>query len=275
MYKKNVNGGRRFLQYIRSFFPQKMLVKIEYRIKCRRKLNLKKPERFSEKIQYYKLYYRNPQLTKLAGKDTVREYLKEKELDFLLNDIYGVYDRYDDIEFKKLPMKFVIKLNTGSGLNMVVENKNSLNHKKLKKTINNWLKIKPRVFGSEWAYKNIKPKIVIEKYIEELTKEGISDYKFFCFNRNVKYLYVYTINSENKKVSSIFDKMVFYAEKLSKGIPQVRVDLYNINGRIVFGEMTFYSRGGYHNFVPDKFDYLLGEQFKMNEISKKELRCKL
>src|SRR5690554_2839068 len=289
--KKNMNGGRKILQRIRSFFPQKLQMKLEYRIKCGRKLNLKNPKRYTEKLQVYKYKYRNPKLPLLAAKDTVRDYIKKKGLESILNTQYGVYSNVEDIDFNSLPDKFVIKLNTGSGLNILVEDKNKLDIRETKKELRRWLKTKPWVFGTEWAYKNVKPKIVIEKYLEELTIEGTSDYKFFSFDGEIEYLFVYNINSLGEKVSSIFninfentgfyregykpikeklkkpknfDLMIEYARVLSKGIPQVRVDLYNIKGKIIFGEMTFYSKGGYNNFIPDEFDYILGEKFTLD-----------
>jgi len=291
MYNKSMNGGRKILQFIRSIFPLKLQLKIEYRIKCGRKLNLKTPKRYTEKIQLYKYKYRNPLLPKLVDKAEVREYVIKKGLGHILNEVYGIYENVENINFDNLPNEFVIKLNTGSGLNIVVKDKKNLNYKEVKRTLKKWLKVKPWVFGSEWAYKNVKPKIVIEKYLEELTIDGTSDYKFFSFDGEIEYLFVYNINSLGEKVSSIFninfentgfyregykpikeklkkpsnfDEMIKYARVLSKGIPQVRVDLYNIKGKIIFGEMTFYSKGGYNNFIPDEFDYILGEKFTLD-----------
>lgn len=288
--KKNMNGGRKILQRIRSFFPQKLQMKLEYRIKCGRKLNLKNPKRYTEKIQVYKYKYRNPQLPLLVAKDTVRDYIKKKGLESILNTQYGVYSNVEDIDFNSLPDKFVIKLNTGSGLNILVEDKNKLDIKKTKKELRRWLKTKPWVFGTEWAYKNVKPKIIIEKYLEDLAIDGISDYKFFSFDGEIEYVFVYNkfieekingifnMNFENTgfyregykpikeklKKPKNFDLMIEYAKKLSEGLPHVRVDLYNIDGDIIFGELTFYTRGGYINFVPDEFDYILGEKFTLD-----------
>ncbi|HHU27714.1 TPA: hypothetical protein GXZ54_00965 [bacterium] len=293
MYNKNMNGGRPFLQFLRALIPSRLRVKIEYRIKCKRKLNLKYPKRFSEKIQWYKLNYKTPLMTRLVAKDTVRDYVEERGLKHILNEVYGIYENVDHINFDILPNEFVIKLNTGSGLNIIVKDKKELNINEVKRTLRKWLKVKPWIFGSEWAYKKVKPKIVIEKYLEELTIEGISDYKFFSFDGEIEYLYVYNINQFGEKVSSVFninfentgfyrngykpiegklkkpdnfDEMIEYARILSKGIPHVRVDLYNIKGKILFGEMTFYSRGGYNNFIPDEFDYILGSKFQLSTL---------
>lgn len=286
-----MDKGRKSLQFLRALVPTKLGTKIEYRIKCKRKLNLKNPKRFSEKIQLYKLNYRNSLLPKLADKDAVRNYVKEKGLEHILNEQYGVYESVEEIDFKKLPKKFVIKLNTGSGFNMLVENKDILDIKETKKTLNKWLKIKPWIFGTEWVYKEIKPKIIIERYLKRDKNNDLPDYKFFAFNGKIKYLYTmvdyiddhsqgklgfYDRNFKKtpyhrKDYSPItreierpkqFEKMLQYAEILSKNLPHVRVDLYNIDGEIVFGELTFYTNGGYINFEPDEFDYILGEEFE-------------
>src|SRR5690554_2714971 len=296
--KKNMNGGRKILQRIRSFFPQKLQMKLEYRIKCGRKLNLKNPKRYTEKLQVYKYKYRNPKLPLLAAKDTVRDYIKKKGLESILNTQYGVYSNVEDIDFNSLPDKFVIKLNTGSGLNILVEDKNKLDIRETKKELRRWLKTKPWVFGTEWAYKNIKPRIIIEKYLDRDSNNDLPDYKFFCFDGEVEYLYVmkeYIDNHKSGKLSFFdknfnktkyhrsdykpinqeipkpknFDEMINIAKSLSKGIPHVRVDLYNIDGRIVFGELTFYTSGGYINFIPDEFDFILGRNFNLDKITEK------
>src|SRR5690554_5131387 len=293
--KKNMNGGRKILQRIRSFFPQKLQMKLEYRIKCGRKLNLKNPKRYTEKLQVYKYKYRNPKLPLLAAKDTVRDYIKKKGLESILNTQYGVYSNVEDIDFNSLPDKFVIKLNTGSGLNILVEDKNKLDIRKTKKELRRWLKTKPWVFGTEWAYKNIKPRIVIEKLLDRDINNDLPDYKFFAFDGKVDYLYTMIkyvdnhhngrlsfydinfnktkyyrvdyapINSKLKKPKN-FDLMIEYAKKLSEGLPHVRVDFYNIDGDIIFGELTFYTSGGYINFVPDEFDYILGKNFDVSRL---------
>lgn len=292
-----MNGGRNILQRIRSFFPQKLQMKLEYRIKCGRKLNLKNPKRYSEKIQLYKYKYRNPLLPKLVDKAEVREYVVKKGLGHILNTQYGVYDDVKEINYDKLPNKFVIKLNTGSGLNILVEDKENLNIKETNKTLKKWMKTKPWVFGTEWAYKKVKPKIIIEKYLERDSNSDLPDYKFFAFNGEIDYLYTmvdYIDNHDEGKLSFFdtefnntgfyrkdfekidrniekpknFDKMLEYAKVLSEGFPQVRVDFYNIDGKIIFGEFTFYMHGGYVNFIPDEFDYILGEKFKLDFLEK-------
>lgn len=290
--KKNMNGGRKILQRLRAFFPQKLQLKIEYRIKCGRKLNLREPKRYSEKIQKYKHEYRNPILPSLVAKDTVRDYVKNKGLEHILNEQYGVYSKVDDIDFNNLPSKFVIKLNTGSGLNILVEDKEKINTDEIKNELRRWLRVKPWVFGTEWAYKRVKPKIIIEKYLDRDQSNDIPDYKFFAFNGEIEYLYTminYIDNQEEGNLSfydtnfnrtnyyradfdpiteSIpkpknFALMLEYAKILSEDFPHVRVDLYNINGEIIFGEMTFYTHGGYINFIPDEFDFILGKKFNI------------
>lgn len=281
-----MNGVRNILIRIRSFFPQKLQMKLEYRIKCGRKLNLKNPKRYTEKLQVYKYKYRNPKLPLLVAKDTVRDYIKKKGLESILNTQYGVYSNVEDIDFNSLPDKFVIKLNTGSGFNILVEDKNKLDIKETKKELRRWLKTKPWFFGTEWPYKKIKPKIIIEKYLDRDVDNDLLDFKFFAFNGEIDYLYVhkngelgfydmefnkteyyrkdYLPITSNVKKPKNFDLMVEYAKILSKDFPHVRVDFYNIDGEIIFGELTFYTSGGYTNFVPDEFDYILGEKFTLD-----------
>lgn len=278
------------LKFIRVFLPIKTQIKLEMRIKCKRKMNFKNPERFTEKIQLYKLNYHSDLLTKCADKYEVRDFVAKRGLGHILNEVYGVYDKPEQIKFNELPEKFVIKLNFGSGFNIFVDNKATIDEKTIIKQLKKWLKYPSSFFGSEWAYKNIKRKIIIEKYLPFNENEDLPDYKFFCFDGETDYLYVMTNYVKNHSqgvlnfydtnfnltkygrkdyaISSIpmpkpqnFEKMIEYARILSAGFPHARVDFYNIDGQIVFGEITFYTNGGFINFKPDDFDYILGEKF--------------
>ena len=281
-----------------SWVPDKFMIKLQYRIKTGRKLNLKNPQRFSEKLQWYKLNYRNPVMHQCVDKYEVRNYVKKLNLENILNDLYGVYENVDDINFEKLPDSFVIKTTSGSGGQNVIicQDKNNLDIAETKKKLNLWLKQNPKKsFGREWAYEGTKNKIIIEKYLEA---DDLIDYKFFCFNGNIDYLYVisnrilgksaklgiYDANfnkidayrlDEEKQIEAVekpsnFDKMCKYAKILSKDFPHARVDLYNINGKIYFGEITFYNGSGYIIFEPDNFDYEIGKNFKLIKYNDKQ-----
>ena len=275
-----------------SWIPDKTMIKLQYRIKLGRKLNLKNPQRFTEKLQWYKLYYRNPLMHKCVDKYEVRDYVKSKGLGDILNELYGVYDKPEEIDFDKLPKKFVIKTTAGSGGQnvYVCDDKSKLNKEKLIKTLKYWLKLNPKKsFGREWAYEGCSNRIIIEKYLEGNDEglTGINDFKFFCYNGKVEYIvfdgdrYIkhkrnfYDKNWNYIDIQSDCDKlgdsvkkpkklkeMLKIAETISEGFPFVRVDLYCINKTVYFGEMTFYPWTGYVQYSPDSFDYDLGKVFK-------------
>ena len=157
---------------------------IEYRFLSEMgyKLNLKSPQTFNEKLQWLKLYDRNPEYTKMVDKYEVREYIKEKIGEEYLIPLIGVYDKFDDIDFDKLSNQFVIKCNHDSGGLIICKDKNRLDIETARKKINRSLKTNYYYSGREWPYKNVKPKILIEKYMEDSNKSDLIDYKLFCFN---------------------------------------------------------------------------------------------
>ncbi len=276
-----------------NFIPDKLMIYFQYFYKTGRFLNLKNPTRYTEKIQHYKLNYRNELITKCSDKVLVREYVKEKGFPFILNSIFLVVsneNEINNIDFDKLPKSFVVKLNTGSGNNIFINDKNQIDKFKLRKKLFKLLKISPIKDFREWGYYNIKPKILFEKTLDKDQNGDLPDYKFFCFNGRVEFMYVminYTINhklgqcsfydtnftrlpftrSEFRPIEKEldkplnFDEMLNIANKLSEGFPHVRVDLYNVNKKIVFGEMTFYPASGYSIFKPDFYDRLIGDKF--------------
>lgn len=277
-----------------NFVSDKTMIKIQYRIKTGRKLSLKNPKRYTEKLQWYKLNYKNSLLTQCCDKYTVRKYVEDKGLGYILNDLYAVYDTVDEIDFDKLPNSFAIKVTNGSGTNLFIDNKKNMDRENVKSRLDEWMNIKNCSYGREWCYYNVKPRIIVEKLLDRDEFNDIPDYKFFCFNGNVYCLYTminyvdnhdegqcgfYTKEFEQlpysrKEFSPIdkklkkpknFDKMVELAEILSKDFPHVRVDFYNIDGNIIFGELTFYNGSGYSVFDPDEFDFILGDQFSLPE----------
>lgn len=293
-YKRIMPNQKLRLKILRltNFIPDKTMIMLQYRIKTGRRLNLKNPVRYTEKLQWYKLNYRNQLMSKCADKYEVRSYVKEKGLEKYLINIYGVYDKVEDIDFDILPNSFAMKYTNGSGANYFVKDKSSENIINLKNIAIKWMRTKKINYGREWCYYDIKPRIIIEELIKRDENNDIPDYKFFCFNGKVKYLYTmvdYVDNHKNGRCSFFtpdfkklpykrseymeidreipkpdkFEEMVQIAEVLSKDFPHVRVDLYNIKGKIIFGEMTFYNASGYTIFTPDEFDYILGEEFKI------------
>ena len=278
-----------------SFLPDNLVLKLQYRMKTHRKLNLKEPTRYTEKLQWYKLNYKNPILRECVDKYSVRDYVKNCGLGNILNKCYGIYNSPEEIEFDVLPNKFVCKDTLGGGSNSVIlVDKKNIDLEHLKRVMNNWVNepINKKHPGREWPYDNKKHRIIIEKYLEQ-NDGDLADYKFFCFNGKVEYFYIrtnYVKNHEeakmaffnkNKKVlrdvemdyckyaknSPVIvpeiDKMIEYAETLSKDFPHVRVDFYDVNGKIIFGELTFYNASGYMTFKPDSFDFEMGKNFKL------------
>lgn len=275
-----------------SFVPDKWMVSLQYRIKTGHKLNLKDPKRFTEKLQWYKLYYRDPIMKQCVDKYDVREYVKKCGLSGILNDCYGVFDDPDQIDFSSLPDSFVLKDTLGGGGNSVilVPDKNQFDIDKVKKQMHAWIteNTKAKNPGREWVYEGSAHRIIVERYIHP--KDGFGalvDYKFFCFNGKIFCLYVmsdrnldlkvgiYDRNftkmdayiSYDKRDTTIlqkpekYDEMCKIAEQLSARFPHARIDLYDQNGKIIFGEITFFSGSGYTLFSPDSFDYELGQAF--------------
>lgn len=283
-----------------SFVSDSTMLSWQYRIKTGRKLNLKNPIRYTEKIQLYKMYYRNPDLPICVDKYEVRSYVSKKGLSHILNILYGVYDVAEDINFKDLPDRFVIKTTDGGGGQNILmcRQKAELDIPKTILDVNSWLNKKDIDPGREWAYTRMKKsRIIVEKLLEDPEKPeaGIQDYKFFCFSGKP---YMICVDSDRfighkrniydlnwNKLNIVFndypltdmvdekpdnyEEMLSIVRKLSEDFPHVRVDLYDIGGKIIFGELTFYPSSGYCHFVPDNFDHILGNQFDISSFFKK------
>lgn len=287
---KTTKARAAFLNLLR-FIPDKIMLKIQYRIKTGRKLNLKNPERYTEKLQWYKLNYKNPKMHRCVDKYAVREFIKEKGLENILVKLYARVDNIVQLDFDKLPNNFVIKTtNGGGGLNVIVcPNKEKIDQKEVREKLT-CKKIKSRTGGREWAYYGLGPGIIVEELLvnEENPKAGVNDYKIFCYAGKAKYIVVdidryighkrnfYDREWNNLNISSDcppcdrdipkpknFEEMLMIAEKLSEDFPYVRVDLYNVNGKIYFGELTFYPWSGYVQFDPDEADCVFGKDFSL------------
>lgn len=275
---------------ILRFIPDKLMIRIQYWIKLKRKLHLRHPKRYTEKIQWYKLYYRNPLMIKCVDKYCVRQYIAEKGLKHILNELYFAVDDPGKIDFGSLPNKFALKVTNGSETNIFIKNKNEIDEEDIKNKLAYFLKMGNISAGREWAYKGSSKLIIAEKLLEDDTNTsgGISDYKFLCFN-GVPHFIVYDCDRFSGHKRNIYDldwnnlniitdcppidrfvekptnldEMIRIASILSEDFPAVRVDLYNIQGHIIFGELTFYPWSGYVEFAPDDFDVSLGELFPL------------
>ena len=266
---------------------KKKYIELQYRYITHHKLNLKNPVRYTEKLQYLRLYVypKNPLVSKCAGRVGVREYIKEIGLEELLIPIYGVYDKFEDIDFDKLPDSFVMKCSHGCAMNYICYDKAKIDYDALKKPFNKWLKTNYGKKTVELHYSPIKPQIIIEKLMLDNGKLP-TEYKIHVFNGKAKSLYVVTDRGHDIRYNNYyidwtpfdgsqfngwkktdyplekpvnFENMALLAEKIAKNFPFVRVDLYNIQGKIYFGEMTFTPAKGTLILDDDKADFEMGE----------------
>ena len=261
-------------------------IKKEFKLKKGYDLDLNNVRTFSEKINYIKLYDHNPLMTVCSDKYRVLEYLKLFNLENLFIDVIKVYSNPNQINFCELPNDFIIKMNNMSGHNFIVNQSIDNNELEIKKHFKAIFKRNFYKLHREWAYKNIEPLIIVQKIIKNRDGSPLVDYKFYCFEGKVAYFGVsigeydhhvknhkYDRNLKSidhlfKKESSLKDReislpdnikdMIYIAEKLSKPFHHVRVDLYNVDGRIYFGELTFYSNGGYIDIANEDIDLKIG-----------------
>lgn len=283
LYLKNMPSSR-----------YQLFLKKEYKKRTGMELNIEKPQTFTKKIQYSKLYDSTYLKTILADKYLVREWVSNKIGSEYLIPLLGVWDNYSEVDFETLPESFVLKTNHGAGTNLIVENKNLINHFKEKIKFDRSLNRNYAYMGGlELHYKDIVPKIIAEEYIEDSTGE-LNDYKFLCFDGKPYYCWVdigrysshyrntYDMNwnlqpwnynqytnypTEIPKPKN-FEKMVNIATILSEDFSHVRVDLYNVDSKIYFGEMTFTSEAGFASFYPSEYDYKIGELWDISKIKK-------
>ena len=290
--KKYADIWWKYAAKTKLFEYNKALYNWYFKVK-QQQINLDNPQTFNEKIQWLKLYDSTPIKTKLADKYLVRDWVKEKIGEKYLITLLGVYDKFEEIDFDKLPNQFVIKCNHGSGWNIIVKDKSKLNLAEIKEKLDKWLKTNFAFkYGYELHYRDIKPKIIIEKYVSNDGK-NLYDYKFWCFNGNVKYMQFRNDFSEHlemcfydlhwKKQPFYYDhplykpdlpkpdnfsEMVNIAQKLCKGFAFVCVDLYRLNdGSIKFGEMTFTRSSGTGKWCDEKYNYKLGQLIKLPELA--------
>lgn len=264
-----------------------------YYSKLNSNLDLNNPKTFNEKMQWLKIYNALPIKTRLADKYLVRDWIKEKIGEEYLIPLLGVYDKFEDIDFSKLPNQFVIKCNHGSGYNIIVKDKSTLNLSEVKSKLDRWMH-ENFAFknGFELHYLNIKPKIIIEEFISN-DGEALWDYKFWCFNNQVKYMqfrddfssnlemafydlqwnkqpfyYDHPLYKKELEKPNNFNEMIKIAEKLCEGFIMVCVDLYRLNnGKIKFGEMTFTRSSGIAKQNNEKFNKKLGDLIVLPKLA--------
>lgn len=274
------------------FLPDKMYIRLYYRLRTGRKLNMKNPETFNEKIQWMKFNYRFPLQSVVSDKLLVRDYVRKKVGEKYLIPLLGKWERFDEIDFQRLPSQFVLKCNHDSGGLVVCRNKQKLDYKKTKRKIERSLKSNFYTVGREYQYRNIKPVILCEKFISENGKVPV-DYKIYCFNgkpdvmlvcRNrfshdshkAEYLFYdqnwnflpWIKGDERKKDPKLpkpenMEEMMEVARKLSEDFIYARVDLYNVNGKIYFGEITLSPNSGFYSGLTEETDRRLGDKIQI------------
>jgi len=278
-----------------NLFNDKTYLKIRYFATFKKILNLQTPQTFNEKLQWLKLNDRKDIYTKMVDKYEAKSYVSKIIGNKYIIPTLGIYNNFDEIDFNKLPNQFVIKCTHDSGGLVIVTDKSKLDIKKAKKKINKSLKRNYYYLGREWPYKNVKPRIIVEKYMKDNKDTSMRDYKFFCFNGNPYCILL--CNDRNTELKETFfdlnwkilpfkrpnhsidtniekphnlDKMIEFSKKLSLNIPFLRVDFYEINGNLYFGELTFYPAGGFSKFEPEEWDLKLGNLIDLNLVSKNE-----
>lgn len=258
-------------------------------------LNIDNPKSYNEKLQWLKLYNRKDLYTKLVDKYEVKKYVSDIIGEQYVIKTLGVWDKFEDIEFDKLPNQFVLKCTHDSGGLVICKDKSKLDLEAARKKINKSLKTDFYLLAREWPYKNVPRRIIAEEYMEDHKTKELRDYKFFCFDGLVKWLFIATDRQnreepyfdffdmefnhlpmkhghpnapESPQKPVCFEEMKVLASKLSKGFPHVRVDFYEVDGHVYFGELTFFHHTGMVPFEPEEWDYRFGEMITLPKIEK-------
>lgn len=285
---------RRKMRYVLSFMPDKLFLQIHYILTVGKFINFKNPKGFNEKLQWLKVNDKRPEYTNLVDKLAVREHIKEVLGEEYLFPLLGHWESFDDIDFSKLPEKFVLKCNHDSGSTKVITKKSALNEEtfsKLNEHFTNRLKREYFYAGREYPYKGIKPYIIAEQFMidEKNPERSIDDYKFYCFGGEPKMMLMVTDRSTDCRFDffdmdfnhldvkrshpnsdkpiekpKMFEEMREIAVKLAKDKKFVRIDLYELNGQIYFGEYTFFAGGGFQLFEPPEWERKLGDWIKLS-----------
>lgn len=269
-------------------------LKLLYKSWFGKRIDLNDPKSFNEKMQWLKLYDHKPEYTQMVDKYEVKKYVAERIGEEYIIPTLGIWDSFDEIDFDSLPDQFVLKCTHDSGSVFVCRDKAKLDKSALKHKLNRRLKRKYYIANREWPYRNVKPRIMAECYMEDVNQpNGLRDNKFYCFDGEPKLLYVSEglENHETAKISFLnidwtfapfrrldykpfdklppkpehFEHMCALARQLSQDVPFLRVDLYEINGKVYFSELTFFPCGGFILFHPAEWDEKLGLDIKLPE----------
>ena len=271
--------------------PDKLFLAVKFRLTMGYWMDFSNPKTYNEKLQWLKLFDRQPEYSQMVDKAGAKEYVAKKIGEQFVIPTIGLWDRPEDIPWDELPNQFVAKVTHDSGGIVICKDKSMLDFHAAIKKLSNGLKRDYYAVSREWPYKNVKRRIIVEQYMVDESGYELRDYKFFCFNGEPKMLFIatdrenpneetkfdffdmdfnllpFTNGHEHAKNTPAkpkgFDTMVKLAHKLSAGIPHVRVDFYDINGHVYFGELTFYHWSGFVPFNPTDWDSKIGEWLKL------------
>jgi len=273
-----------------GFLSDEKYIRLIYRLRIGKKLNLENPRTFTEKLQWLKLNDHNPVYTKIADKLAMRNYVEKKIGPGHTVPVLGTWKKFSDIDFEKLPDRFVLKTTHDSGSFVICNDKATFDKAKAKKIINRSLKRNYYKTTREWQYKDIEPQIIAEEYLDE-GKRNLTDYKFFCFNGKPVFMYceeeasehltqaiadmkynLMPFSMEDDKAECLppkpeqFGYMEKIAQSLSEGFPFIRVDMYCVEDKVYVGELTLYHYGGYTPFRPEEWDLKLGDMLDISRV---------
>ncbi|MCI9142670.1 MAG: glycosyl transferase [Lachnospiraceae bacterium] len=288
MYNRIINLG------LLNWMSDEGFLKLSYHIYLNRKLDLNNPQTFNEKLQWLKIHDRNPLYIQYVDKYEVRKYIASRFGCDLLIPVYGVWDTADDIDFQALPEQYVLKCTHDSGSICICDNKKTFDIDAAKRKLNNRLRHNLFYWGREWPYKGVKPRIIAEKYmVDTAGRKELTDFKLMCFNGKVRCSFTVTdrFSEDGLKVTffdrewnrmpferhypadkkdipkpASYDRMVVIAEEISTGHPFMRIDFYEINEQVFFGEITLYPGNGMEEFIPEEWDLKLGEWIQLDEV---------
>lgn len=272
-----------------GWMPDAMYLKILYRLFVGKQLNLNNPQTYNEKLQWLKLYDHNPVYTTMVDKYAVKKYVADKIGEDYVIPTLGVWDNPGEIDFSILPNQFVLKTTFGGGGEdlIICKDKSSLDIEASIKYLTGYMKQDSYRFLKEWPYKNVPRRIIAEKYMEEPGKPSLTDYKVMCFNGVAKLIELHNGRYTDGHTQEFYDRdwnktkitqgsygdvsdtlverpekleeMLRLSEVLAEGIPHVRVDWYIIVNHLFFGELTFFDSSGFDDFIPEEYNYILGE----------------
>ena len=286
-YKKIIKSKElrlRILKLLR-FVPDRAMLKLEYRIKTGKALNLRNPGTFNEKLQWLKLNDRKPSHTIMVDKVAVKDYLAEIIDKKHIVRTYGVWNSFDDIDFHTLPNQFVLKCNHDSGSIVICKDKETFDIDTARNVLAKGLRSNAYYYGREWPYKNVKPQVFAEEFLTDEKNPFLPVYKIFCFNGAPKMIQAIQHDKQPDETVDYFDTewnqmnirqdfpnskyplskpdclddMLILARKLSADEKFIRIDFYEVNNQVYFSEFTFYTDSGFGQFYPEKWDSILGD----------------